>query len=324
MGALPHLTTDRYTGAETRNNPAKSNTSAVTAKLMKNLAKKLSLYLARVPGVPAVAHYIATRTNHKGTYPYYRELFIDNGRNGPFDSKVRADIVRRFEQIHAAIPTASSPTEGLILAEGLLSMEAPGDIVECGCFAGGSSAKLSIIAKLCGKRLIVCDSFEGLPAGGEIAVHARRKVEDITVSWVAGDYSVGLEGVRRNIEKYGEGSVCSFVKGWFSQTLTGANLPETVAAAFVDVDLNTSARDCLVALWPRLANGGIFFSHDTAFITVLQHLHDEKLWRDELKSFPPIFFGAGFGVCDLAPHLGYMVKGADVSAAYLKNLTLDK
>jgi hypothetical protein len=54
---------------------------------MKNLVKKLSLQLARIPGVPAAAHYITTRTNHQGTYPYYRELFINNGRNSAFDSK---------------------------------------------------------------------------------------------------------------------------------------------------------------------------------------------------------------------------------------------
>jgi O-methyltransferase len=291
---------------------------------MKNLAKKLSLLLARIPGVPATAHYITMRTNHKGTYPYYRELFVNNGRKSPFDSKVRAEIVCRFEEIHNTIPTASSPTEGLVLAEGLLSLDAPGDIVECGCFAGGSSAKLSIIAKLRGKKLIVCDSFEGLPEGGERPVHARRKVDEVTGTWIPGDYSVGLEGVRRNIESLGEISVCSFVKGWFNQTLTDENLPKTIAAAFVDVDLNTSARDCLVALWPRLADGGIFYSHDTAFITVLQHLYDKNLWLNELKSFPPIFFGAGFGVNDQSPHLGYMVKGETVSAEYLKSLTLEK
>ncbi len=291
---------------------------------MKILVKKLSLQLARIPGVSATAHYITTRTNHKGTYPYYRELFINNGRNSDYNSTVRSEIVRRFEQIQRSVPMASTPTEGLILAEGLLSMNVPGDIVECGCFAGGSSAKLSIIAKLRGKKLIVCDSFEGLPEGGEVPVHARRKVEDVTESWPAGDYSVGLAGVRRNIETFGEISVCSFVKGWFNESLTSENLPETIGATFVDVDLNSSARDCLVALWPRLADGGIFYSHDTAFITVLQHLLDEDLWLNQLKSFPPIFFGAGFGVCDLAPHLGYMVKGRNVSADYLKSLTLDK
>ena len=52
-------------------------------------------------------------------------------------------------------------------------MEAAGDVVECGCYACASSAKLSIIAKLLRKKLVVFDSFEGLPEGGERAIHAR-------------------------------------------------------------------------------------------------------------------------------------------------------
>jgi hypothetical protein len=91
----------------------------------------------------------------------------------------------------------------------------------------------------------------------------------------------------------------------------------------VDVDLNESARDCLLGIWPRLAHGGIFYSHDVAFIGVLQHLYDEDLWANRLKSFPPIFFGAGFGVCDQSPHLGYMVQGR-VAEEYLKSLMLEK
>jgi O-methyltransferase len=290
---------------------------------MNQFAAKLLLAVGRLPGVPKAANYIRTHTSHKGTYPYFRERFIENAKSSRHDRRTRSEIVGRFEAIHRQVPVASSSTDGLVLAEALLSMEAAGDLVECGCFAGASSAKLSIIAKILGKKLIVFDSFEGLPAGGEVPVHARRRVEDVTESWPEGDYSVGLEGVRRNIEKYGEISVCSFVKGWFSETLTDANLPKMIAAAFVDVDLNSSARDCLRGIWPRLSDGGIFFSHDVAFITVLQHLYDRDLWLNELKSFPPLFFGAGFGVCDQSPHLGYMVKG-NVSADYLKNLTLDK
>jgi len=291
---------------------------------MKKLAKQIISSIARVPPVAKAAYQIHRYSRLKGTYPYYRELFIQNGQNSRFDSTTRARLIERFEAIDNSVRVASTPTDGLVLAEALLSTDAPGDIVECGCFAGASSAKLSMVAKLLGKKLIVFDSFEGLPEGGERAVHARRKVKEITKGWPAGDYSVGLEGVRQNIETFGEIAVCSFVQGWFNQTLTEQNLPPTIAAAFVDVDLHSSARECLVAIWPRLANGGIFFSHDVAFITVLQHLYDRELWANELKDFPPIFFGAGFGVCDLAPHIGYMVKGADVSAEYLKNLTLDK
>jgi O-methyltransferase len=291
---------------------------------MQRIAEKVLLSIAKIPGVPKAANFIRAHSAHKGTYPYYRERFIQNAKSGRHDRKLRTEIVERFEEIQRRVPVASSPTDGLVLAEGLLSMEAMGDLVECGCFAGASSAKLSIIARILGKKLLVFDSFEGLPPGGEIPVHARRTVEEISEGWSAGDYSAGLEAVRRNIETFGEISVCSFVKGWFSETLTGENLPEQVAAAFVDVDLHSSARDCLLGIWPRLSNGGIFFSHDVAFITVLQYLYDKELWLNELKSFPPIFFGAGFGVCDISPHLGYMVKGEAVTAEYLKDLTLNK
>lgn len=293
-------------------------------RAIQRFVKRMLIPLARITPVAKVAGQIHAHTRENGTYPYYRELFIQNGRQGRYDSKVRAEVVARFEEIDRSVRVASTPTDALILAEAILSMQADGDIVECGCFAGASSAKLSIVAKLIGRKLIVCDSFEGLPAGGERAVHARKSADELPHDWRSGDYSLGLEGVRNNISRFGEISVCSFVKGWFEQTLKPENLPTQIAAAFTDVDLNSSARECLLRLWPLLSHQAIYFSHDVAFITVLQHLLDENVWKNELKSFPPIFFGAGFGVCDLSPHLGYMVKGNNVSAEYLKSLTLNK
>jgi hypothetical protein len=41
----------------------------------------------------------------------------------------------------------------VFLGEMLLNMQADGDIIECGCYAGGSSAKLSIVAEILGRRL---------------------------------------------------------------------------------------------------------------------------------------------------------------------------
>jgi hypothetical protein len=292
---------------------------------MKSFAQNMLVSIARnIPLVSSAAYFVTMRTSHKGTYPYYRQMFIENGSQSRCDSRMRAKIVDRFEAIDRQVPKASTAMDGLVLAEALLSVEGTGDIVECGCFAGASSAKLSILAQILEKNLVIFDSFEGLPEGGERAVHARRKVKDIKKGWRPGDYSAGLEAVQKNIEAFGEISVCSFVQGWFNQTLNEQNLPKRVIAAFTDVDLQSSARDCLISIWPRLCDGGIFFSHDVAFITVLQQLVDEDLWINQLKSFPPIFFGAGFGVCDLSPHLGYMVKGTTVTAEYLKNLTLNK
>lgn len=288
------------------------------------IGKFLVAVANRVPGLATAASYIHYRTVQKGTYPYFRELFIANGKKSKYDSRLRSTIADRFDEIHQRVPCASTRTDGLILAEAMLSMDADGDILECGCYAGASSAKLSIIASILSKKLYIFDSFEGLPEGGERVVHSRKSSEDTPEEWSAGDYSLGLEGVRKNIETFGEISVCSFVKGWFNQTLNPSNLPKRIAAAFTDVDLYSSARDCLLGVWPRLSERGIFFSHDVAFIPVLQHLYDENLWLNELKSFPPIFFGAGFGICDRSTHLGYMVKGRNLSAEYLKNLTLTK
>jgi hypothetical protein len=125
------------------------------------------------------------------------------------------------------------------------------------------------------------------------------------------------------VQRFGEIDVCHFTKGWFAETLTSLNLPDRVAMAFTDVDIASSARDCIIAVWPRLQHGGVFASHDVAYIKVMQTLYDRGLWTDVLKDFPPVFFGAGFGLGDFAPHLGYAVKGT-VSPEYINNLTLEK
>jgi O-methyltransferase len=204
-------------------------------------------------------------------------------------------------------------------------MQARGDLVECGCFNGTSTAKLSILAKLIGRRLHVYDSFEGLPGeeGGFVKeYHTRRSASRI--GWRAGDYAAGLERLRRNIERLGEIEVCSFYKGWFNETLTDANLPSEISLAFVDVDMPGSARECITAIWPRLANKGVYFSHDVAFINVLKAILDRKLWLDELKEYPPILFGAGFGLGDSSPHLGFFVKGQEADTDYINSITLEK
>lgn len=291
---------------------------------IKEIAKKGIIAVGQsVPGLSTVARIIHFNTTHKGTYPGYRKQFVENGRHSRFGEYVRENIVRRFEIIDHRLDSRTTPTDGLVLTEAMLSMDSEGDIVECGCFSGASTAKLSIVAQVLEKRLIIFDSFEGLPGGGEKPVHTRLKVNDVG-PWISGDLSAGLDLVRQNIESFGEISVCSLVKGWFSETLHQENLPDQIAAAFTDVDLASSARECLLAIWPLVSTGGIFFSHDVAYIHAMQALCDEDLWTNELKSFPPIFFGSGFGICDLSPHLGYMIKGSGVSAEYLKSLTLSK
>ena len=298
-------------------------TTLVTRSLLE-LARKSALI--RRTSAFVVAHTTGAIDSTRNTYGFLRQTFVNNSRASRFTTPVRADIVRRFECIDREVPIGTTPTDGLFLAEMLLNVDAEGSMVECGCYSGGSSAKLSIISKLLGRRLIIFDSFEGLPAVDEYYLrdeHCRRNRHWVT-DWTKGRYSSRLDQVQSNIEQYGELSVCTLVKGWFNDTLTNANLPQQVAFAFTDVDLAPSARECIVAIWPRVSERGIYVTHDTAYIKVLQELYKPELWNDCFKSTPPILFGAGYGLCDDSPHLGYMVKGASLSSEYLKNLTIDK
>lgn len=260
----------------------------------------------------------------RDTYQYLKMKFIENGRDHEVSAATRADIVSRFESIDREVPIGSTPTDGLFLAEMLLNMDAPGTLIECGCYAGGSSSKLSIVASLLNRKVIVFDSFEGLPEVDSYFlrdVHCRRNDNWVT-DWTVGRYASHQSTVEANIAKYGEISHCSFVKGWFSESMTNENLPEQIAFAFVDVDLANSARDCFTAIWPRLSENGIFVTHDTAYIKVLQQFYDREIWK-AFGEIPPILFGAGFGLCNESPHIGYMVKESQ-SPDYLKSLTIDK
>ena len=302
---------------------------------MKSILKSAILSIARnVKSVRTVARFISSSIEEaeqanrapRDTYPYLKRCFIANGQNHQVDVEARTELIRKFELIDEDIDIASSPTDGLIMAEILLNIEASGSIVECGCFTGGSTAKLSLIAKELGTNLVVFDSFEGLPevTNEFIRDHHCRRSENWITDWTAGRYEGRIELVQSNVEKYGDFSRTQLVKGWFNETLRSPNLPEEVIFAFCDVDLANSARDCLTGIWPHLSEKGVFTTHDTAYIKVLQEFYKPKLWREEFKAIPPILFGAGFGIYDSSPHLGYMVKGEDLSPEYLKSLTIDK
>src|SRR5437660_187565 len=64
------------------------------------------------------------------------------------------------------VPTATSYKAHLVMALKLLEMPSglAGDVVECGAWKGGSAANLSLVCRIVGRRLLVYDSFEGLPA----------------------------------------------------------------------------------------------------------------------------------------------------------------
>lgn len=232
------------------------------------------------------------------------------------DTAQRSEICRRFKTIDRNVPIATYDADGLRMAHAILVLDVPGDIVECGCYAGGSTAKLSIAAHMAERTLHVYDSFEGLPNTDETDMHTTRNT---SWRWSAGEYAVGMQAVMNNVSRYGEVKSCVFHAGWFDETLPDM-LPQEVALAFTDVDLPSSVRTCLAAIWPRLVRGGAYFTHDAAFINALYTMYDPLLWQ-EIDDDPPPLIGAGHGIGGASPHLGMMVKYAP-DAEYVAKLLL--
>jgi O-methyltransferase len=165
--------------------------------------------------------------------------------------------------------------------------ERTGCVVEAGCFKGGSTVKLSIACGLAGRRLVVFDSFEGLPLHRE--PHGQTIFGEQT-RFVPGLYAGALEEVTSNVRRFGELAVCRFIKGWFNDTMPSFHEP--VVAAFIDVDLAASTRTCLQYLYPLLIPGGVIFSHDGHLPLCMEVFGDRLLWA-AIGGPPPVIAGLG-------------------------------
>lgn len=144
------------------------------------------------------------------------------------------------------------PWEMLYLANHLYvldSYEVPGVLLECGCAHGFSTVCLSEACRRLGRTLVVADSFAGLPPPNPEEPFFRE-----------GDYAASEEEVRHHLQLAGAPEVVEFVKGWYSQSLSGWNRP--VALLWMDVDLYESARDLLAHVLPNLDRRGAIFTHE--------------------------------------------------------------
>jgi O-methyltransferase len=197
------------------------------------------------------------------------------------DSKLCKQLRNRYLRAHFGIHCVHTHTEMLEVTNTILSMPAQVDgvVVEAGCFKGGSTAKLSIVAKLVKRKLVVFDSFRGLP-------HPKSRE-----NFYLGEYAGSLDEVRDNVKRYGEISACEFKKGWFSDTMPP--FTEPVVVAFVDVDLSDSVQTCLKYLYPLVVPGGVIFSHDGHVPSCVAVMQDRSFWKDEVGVEAPLIPGLG-------------------------------
>lgn len=190
--------------------------------------------------------------------PFIRALRI---LRGTVPLRELPTLAWRIARVQRFVPCPHSLDEIGELARALaVRRSLAGAVVECGCFKGGSTARLSLLCESFDRRLVVFDSFDGLPEPEPWdAEHQIGRPRAFT----RGEYSGSLDEVRANVAKYGRLDRCELVAGWFRDTMPSAT-PRTIAVAFIDADLVTSTKDALEQIWPRLEPGGIAFVHDTA------------------------------------------------------------
>jgi Macrocin-O-methyltransferase (TylF) len=224
----------------------------------------------------------------------------------------------QFKRNIRRLETLSSIREHIELARAILTVspELAGDVVECGCYRGGSSVNISLVCKLAGRRLVIYDSFEGLPEPGD---HDRSHLNlhsGSTDEYYKGRFAASLDAVRENIDRCGSPEVCEFVPGFFEDTLPGRNAP--VVVAFLDVDLIDSLKPCLLGVWPNMPDGCRVYVHEANSLSLVALFFDPVWWREQLGEDAPGFVGTGTGLPLTALQgswIGYAQKGSRVVAA---------
>ncbi|MEL7367538.1 MAG: TylF/MycF/NovP-related O-methyltransferase [Myxococcota bacterium] len=214
----------------------------------------------------------------------------------------RFRLLRRFIHITNHVRGYHTLAEMLEVSQAILRMSGRADltVVEAGAGYGSSTAKLSWAVAEAGGRLLVFDSFRGIPPNDEV----HRHLDGRQVVFRRGAFTGRLAAVRRTIERFGVPEVCEFHKGWFEDTLADFTTP--VDIALLDVDLLSSTQTCLRALYPRLRQGGAVFSQDGHLEAIVALMRDAEFWASLGVAKPQI---RGLGTAKLL-RLNHPSRGA--------------
>jgi O-methyltransferase len=202
----------------------------------------------------------------------------------------RKEIIDSVKRIHSNVECPHLHAELLPIISAILALPSGGEgvIVEAGSFRGGSASKLSHACAMRRRKLVIFDSFEGIPENDE---KHERNIYGGHARFDKGDWAGSLDLVQSNIRKYGRIDVCEFVKGWFEDTMP--KFDRHIAIAYIDVDLASSTRTCLKYLFPRLLPGGRIYSQDGHLPLVIDVLKDELFWTAEVGVKKPRMDGLG-------------------------------
>lgn len=194
-----------------------------------------------------------------------------------------------FIQGESGIVCEHSFADAYYMADYILKNQSiPGDLAEFGCFQGGMTIKLSLVAKLVNKKLFVFDTFEGLPESAKYKVYS-------TMNPVKGDGSIGshfernqfsysLQEVKNNVAKHGDVDSCVFIRGKVEDTLPFFH--GQLFFAFIDVDLIEPARFIIKEIWNKITGHGIF-THEACIEEYMLKILCKHWWRENFGTYSP-------------------------------------
>ncbi len=200
-------------------------------------------------------------------------------------------VIKQSYLISHHVPCPHSQHEIMSFVKTILSIpdHTDGCIVEAGSYKGGSTVKFSIAAKMVNRKLIVFDSFQGIPKNDE--PQGGQTIFGSSAYFSKGSYCGTLDEVEGNIDKFGELEVCEFIKGWFGDSMPRFLRP--IASIYLDVDLASSTRTCLKYLYRLLTPGGILYSQDGHLPCVINVFNDTGFWEREVGCPKPHIEGLG-------------------------------
>lgn len=146
------------------------------------------------------------------------------------------------------------PEQMFFIANSLYIMDSfgvEGDVLECGAFKGFSSSCLSWVCNYLNRKLIVADSFQGLPP---------PRYEFETGYYKESDFKGTFTEVTSNVNIFGRSSNVEYIKGFYCDSLKGFN--RKLALLWLDVDLYSSAMDVLENTFNYLDKKGVIFSDE--------------------------------------------------------------
>ena len=248
----------------------------------------------------------------------------DVGLKYNLSSYDKQKIIQRIQITLSKINSATSLEVQIELGKRILQLDPNNKnyIVECGCFKGASSVVLSIFSKITDRKLIIYDSFQGLPADEDKISSRYYPHLKVTGKYDIGMYKGAKEEVITNLKNFGEYDVCILREGFFKDSMKTHK--EKIDFLFLDVDLLESTRDCIVNLWNFIEDEKYVFSDDACDMDVVSIWFNNEWWQKNLNCDAPGYIGSGCGIPLGGKYssLGYSIKNPNLEnfnkAVFLK------